>query len=141
MTAEGWQRVGALFDRALAESPSKRTALVRSSSEAPDIQVEVLALLASHEAGDGFLEPAALLEAGTMVGAYRIDRILGSVKILDFGLAQFDLAAQDLASVTRLTDPGVPAATRSAAARCPRPLPVCSRLTRNPLMPFRPPSG
>jgi hypothetical protein len=35
----------------------------------------------------------------------------GSVKILDFGLAQFDVAAQDLASVTRLTDPGVIAGT------------------------------
>ena len=35
----------------------------------------------------------------------------GGVKILDFGLAQFDVAAQDLASVTRLTDPGVIAGT------------------------------
>ena len=33
------------------------------------------------------------------------------VKILDFGLAQFDVAAQDLASATRLTDPGVIAGT------------------------------
>lgn len=238
MTPERWQRVGALFERALAEPLPARTALVRSSAEAADIQDEVLALLASHEAGDGFLEPAALLEAGAMVGAYRIDRILGrggmgvvylaedtrlhrlvalkalpphlfrddrmrsrlrqearaaaalshpsiatiyaleevndqpyiaseylagrtlreelaagplsselaistareiaqalvaahdrgivhrdlkpenivrittgSVKILDFGLAQFDLAAQDLASVTRLTEPGVMAGT------------------------------
>ena len=35
----------------------------------------------------------------------------GGVKVLDFGLAQFDVAAQDLASVTRLTDPGVIAGT------------------------------
>ena len=35
----------------------------------------------------------------------------GGVKILDFGLAQFDVAAQDLASVTRLTDPGTMAGT------------------------------
>ncbi len=35
----------------------------------------------------------------------------GTVKILDFGLAQFDIGAQDLASVTRLTDPGVLAGT------------------------------
>ena len=33
------------------------------------------------------------------------------MKVLDFGLAQFDVAAQDLASVTRLTDPGVIAGT------------------------------
>ena len=31
--------------------------------------------------------------------------------MLDFGLAQFDVAAQDLASVTRLTEPGVMAGT------------------------------
>ncbi len=40
-----------------------------------------------------------------------IVRTSGGIKILDFGLAQFDLAAQDLASVTRLTDPGVMAGT------------------------------
>ncbi|MDP2319907.1 MAG: serine/threonine-protein kinase [Acidobacteriota bacterium] len=238
MTPERWQRVGSLFDRALAHSPAARTAWVRASAEPADVQDEVLALLSSHDTGDGFLEPAALLEAGGMVGAYRIDRILGrggmgvvylaedtrlhrlvalkalpphlfrddrmrsrlrhearaaaalshpaiatvyaleeidnqpyiaaeylegralreelaegplpperavatareiahalvaahergivhrdlkpenivrvatgSVKILDFGLAQFDVAAQDLASVTRLTDPGVMAGT------------------------------
>ncbi len=238
MTPERWQRVGALFDRALAASPAARTAVVRASPEPADVQDEVLALLSSHETGDGFLEPATLLDAGAMVGAYRIQRILGrggmgvvylaedtrlhrpvalkalpphlfrddrmrsrlrhearaaaalshpsiatvyaleeigdqpfiaseylegrtlreeladgplppdraiatareiaralvaahgrgivhrdlkpenivriasgSIKILDFGLAQFDIAAQDLASVTRLTDPGVMAGT------------------------------
>jgi serine/threonine protein kinase len=35
----------------------------------------------------------------------------GGVKILDFGLAQFDIAAQDLASATHLTDPGAIAGT------------------------------
>ena len=35
----------------------------------------------------------------------------GGVKIVDFGLAQFDVAAQDLASVSRLTDAGVMAGT------------------------------
>jgi len=35
----------------------------------------------------------------------------GAVKVVDFGLAQFDVAAQDLASVTRLTEPGVIAGT------------------------------
>jgi len=77
MTPERWQRVGALFDRALAEPLMARTAFVRAASEDRAIQDEVLALLSSHEAGAGFLEPPALLEADAMVGVYRIDRILG----------------------------------------------------------------
>jgi len=77
MTPERWQRVGALFDRALAESAASRTALVRSSSEPADVQDEVIALLAAHDTGDGFLEPAALLEAGAQVGAYKVVRIIG----------------------------------------------------------------
>jgi serine/threonine protein kinase len=35
----------------------------------------------------------------------------GTVKVVDFGLAQFDVAAEDLASVSRLTDPGTMAGT------------------------------
>ena len=61
MTPERWQRVGRLFDRALAAPAATRTAVVRASPEPADIQDEVLALVASHDAGDGFLEPAALL--------------------------------------------------------------------------------
>jgi hypothetical protein len=237
MTPERWQRIGALFERALGEPGAAREAFVRASSEPPDIQDEVVALLSSHEDNQGFLEPPSHLEPGAQVGAYRIVRILGrggmgvvyladdtrlhravalkalpphlfsdermrsrlrqearaaaalshpsiatvyaleeidnqvfiaseflegptlreelargampaaraiatgveigralvaahdrgivhrdlkpenivrtssGIKILDFGLAQFDMAAQDLASVTRLTDPGVMAGT------------------------------
>jgi tRNA A-37 threonylcarbamoyl transferase component Bud32 len=75
--AERWQRVGALFDRALALEATGRVALVRSSSEPADVQDEVLTLLASHEDSDGFLEPPALLQPGAEVGPYRIDRIVG----------------------------------------------------------------
>ena len=237
-TADRWQRVGALFDQALAVAGPDRLSVVRSSGEAADVQDEVLGLLKSHDDSHGFLEPPSLLDAGAQVGAYRVERILGrggmgvvylahdsrlhravalkalpphlfrddrmrarlrqearaaaalshpgiatvyaleeigdqifiaseylegrtlreelnagpldeprvlsiakeiaaalqaahdrgivhrdlkpeniiltpggSVKVLDFGLAQFDLAAQDLASVTRLTDPGVIAGT------------------------------
>jgi tRNA A-37 threonylcarbamoyl transferase component Bud32 len=77
MTPERWQRVGVLFDRALSEPLMARTAFVRASSEDAAIQDEVLALLSSHESGAGFMEPAALLETGAMVGGYRIDGILG----------------------------------------------------------------
>ena len=237
-TADRWQRVGALFDQALAVAGPERLSVVRSSGEAADVQDEVLGLLKSHDDSHGFLEPPSLLDAGAQVGAYRVERILGrggmgvvylahdsrlhravalkalpphlfrddrmrarlrqearaaaalshpgiatvyaleeigdqifiaseylegrtlreelnagpldeprvlsiakeiaaalqaahdrgivhrdlkpeniiltpggSVKVLDFGLAQFDMAAQDLASVTRLTDPGVIAGT------------------------------
>jgi serine/threonine protein kinase len=75
--SERWQRVGALFDRAVASPTSERATVVRDSGEPPDIQDEVLALLQSHDASDGFLEPPSLLEPGTQVGAYRIDRIIG----------------------------------------------------------------
>jgi serine/threonine protein kinase len=236
--SDRWQRVGALFDRALATPPPERQSMVRASAEPSDIQDEVLALLQSHDDSHGFLEPPALLAEGAEIGAYRIERIIGrggmgvvylahdtrlhravalkalpphlfrddrmrarlrqearaaaalshpsiatvyaleeigdqifiaseylegrtlreemraapigeiraldiaraiavalqaahdrgivhrdlkpeniiltgssGVKILDFGLAQFDVAAQDLASVTRLTDPGVIAGT------------------------------
>ena len=40
MTPERWQRVGALFDRALATPPPEREALVRSSGEPLDVQEE-----------------------------------------------------------------------------------------------------
>ena len=75
--AERWQRVGALFDRAIATPMPDRLALVRSSTEPSDIQDEVLALLKSHDASDGFLEPPSLLAPGSQIGSYRIERVLG----------------------------------------------------------------
>jgi tRNA A-37 threonylcarbamoyl transferase component Bud32 len=72
-----WQRVGALFDRAVNTPPAGRESVVRQSAEPADVQDEVLALLRAHEAGDGFLEPPALVEPGAQVGPYRIERILG----------------------------------------------------------------
>jgi serine/threonine protein kinase len=75
--AARWQRVGALFERALATPPPDRQSLVRSSAEPSDVQDEVLALLESHDDSHGFLEPPSVLAEGSQVGAYRIDRILG----------------------------------------------------------------
>ena len=72
-----WQRVGALFDRAMSTPPLERATLVRTSGEPVDVQEEVLSLLKSHDASEGFLEPASLLEPGCHVGQYRIERILG----------------------------------------------------------------
>ena len=77
MSSERWQRVGALFDRALSAPASGRVSLVRGSDEPADVQDEVLALLQSHDDSAGFLEPPALLESGAQVGPYRVDRIIG----------------------------------------------------------------
>ena len=238
--ADRWQRVGALFDRALATPAPERQSLVRSSPEPADVQDEVLgAARRRTTTATASSSRRRCSTAGATVGAYRIERILGrggmgvvylahdtrlhravalkalpphlfrddrmrarlrqearaaaalshpsiatvfaleeigdqifiaseylegrtlargadgraarrkrarsrsrarsrrrckprtiaasciaissrrtsssppsgGVKILDFGLAQFDVAAQDLASVTRLTDPGVMAGT------------------------------
>lgn len=75
--AERWQRVGALFERALSSPSADRTTCVRDSGEPADIQDEVLALLKSHDESEGFLEPPSLLQPGTQLGAYRIERIIG----------------------------------------------------------------
>ncbi|MDO8677709.1 MAG: serine/threonine-protein kinase [Acidobacteriota bacterium] len=77
MTPERWQRIGALFEKALTKPGHARQALVRASSEPADIQDEVVALLTSHDDNAGFLEPPSHLEPGAQVGAYRIVRILG----------------------------------------------------------------
>jgi serine/threonine protein kinase len=77
VATDRWQRVGALFERALSSPAADRATFVRNSGEPPDIQDEVLAMLKSHEVSDGFLEPPSLLEPGSQVGAYRIERILG----------------------------------------------------------------
>ena len=77
MATDRWERIVALFDRALKTPPPERAAVIRNSGEPADVQDEVLALIASHGDSEGFLEPPALLAPGTQVGAYRIERILG----------------------------------------------------------------
>jgi serine/threonine-protein kinase len=72
-----WQRIGELFDRALAVASTERLELIRASGEAAEIQEEVLKLLGAHETSEGFLEPPALLQPGARVGNYQIERILG----------------------------------------------------------------
>ena len=100
--AERWARVGALFDAALQTSAAERAAMVRASGEPADVQDEVLSLLATHDQADAFLNTQPALEGrgfstamapgfttalppevspplspGTLLGTYRIKRILG----------------------------------------------------------------
>jgi serine/threonine protein kinase len=77
-----WDRIGALFDTALAHPPAERAALVAASPEPDEIKAEVLSLLASHDDAGDFLETPASepppLAEGTVIGAYRILRVLGA---------------------------------------------------------------
>ena len=88
--SDRWDRVGALFDAALALPAAERARFVNASQEPEDIRQEVVSLLASHDEAAGFLDklpdPAALAEGdtletepdppplaeGTVVGPYRI---------------------------------------------------------------------
>ena len=52
----------------MSTPPLERATLVRASGEPADVQEEVLLLLKSHDDSEGFLEPASLLEPGSLVG-------------------------------------------------------------------------
>jgi serine/threonine protein kinase len=80
--SDRWQRIGALFDRALAAGD--RDAVLNASSESDDIKDEVRSLLAAHESAGDFLEAPTTslpspptLAPGTQVGTYRVVRVIG----------------------------------------------------------------
>ncbi len=88
--ADRWARVAALFDAAVDKPPDEREAVVRASQESPDIQSEVLGLLATHDDAGEFLAGSAastledapalhhpVLRLGSDLGPYRIVRTLG----------------------------------------------------------------
>jgi len=91
MTAARWRRLRELFHEALERDAASRQALLQGlSASDSDLCTELSALLAAHEAGDSFLEPAEPHDAsggasgidaefpGTLVaGRYRIVRLLG----------------------------------------------------------------
>ena len=96
--SDRWDRVGALFEAAVALPPNERLAFVSSSDAPDDVRSEVLSLLASHlEAGDFLEKPATAdetsssdsatvenetdpppLPEGVLVGQYRIGPVLGA---------------------------------------------------------------
>lgn len=88
--SERWTVVANLFDAALERPADERAAWVRATCRAPDLQDEVLQLLAAHRRNGNFLERPALDlmaewdEGATVeqdrereVGPYRLVRLLG----------------------------------------------------------------
>jgi predicted Ser/Thr protein kinase len=89
---ERWRKVNDIFHRALDRPPGERPVFVATEAAGDAaLAAEVLSLLSAHSRADSFMEqPAAsaadhaaltvaaeTLPAGTMVGQYRIDRVLG----------------------------------------------------------------
>jgi Tol biopolymer transport system component/serine/threonine protein kinase len=89
MTAERWQRVKSLLNRALElPPPERRRFLEKECGPEQDLEREVLDLLSAHEASGDFLnEPAlpttsgisqtALVMLGRQIGPYRLVREIG----------------------------------------------------------------
>jgi hypothetical protein len=90
MTAQQWQRVRELFDRALEETLGDAAAwLAREAGDDPAVRAEVASLLDHHSRAGAFLtEPAAArmpellteppaLSAGQVIGPYTIVREVG----------------------------------------------------------------
>ncbi len=84
MKSNPFQRIKELFQAALDQDPSYREAFLDQACQGDEVLFqEVVSLLAEHEKGDNFLEIPALeseprpLEAGDLIGVYRIERELG----------------------------------------------------------------
>ncbi len=93
--SDRWDRIGELFQRALALPPQEREAVLQTASDPDDIKNEVRSLLDAHEGVGAFLDrpPTAtardresapptldvppLLEGGAFIGPYRIARLIG----------------------------------------------------------------
>ena len=87
-----WQRIGALFDEALAlDAAGRERLLAREEASQPDIVKEVRALLRAHDTSGGFLEepawavdpellreaPAELALSGRRIGSYLVREEVG----------------------------------------------------------------
>lgn len=89
MNTERWQRIETIFNEALDRPADERAAFVRARCEDDDaLYAEVMALLAADESPHSLLDASAIdavdlpgdddAAAGTLVGAYRIIRRIGS---------------------------------------------------------------
>ena len=81
-----WAEVNALFDRLLDLPPDQREAQLHAANVDRGVAIQVRAMLAALDEEPGFLEPSApppaaiapgSLPAGTRIGAFVIDRLVG----------------------------------------------------------------
>ena len=84
MKSNQFERIKELFQAALEQKPADREAFLDQACEGDEVLFqEVVSLLAEHEKDDDFLEIPSLeseprtLEAGDLIGVYRIERELG----------------------------------------------------------------
>ena len=77
-------RIDRLYARALEQPPEAREAFIAAADEADDIKGEVRAVLAAEDYAGDFLSGTAhdegeepILAAGTTLGQYRIERLIG----------------------------------------------------------------
>jgi non-specific serine/threonine protein kinase/serine/threonine-protein kinase len=78
-----WDRVERVFDEAMEREPPARQAYVREAlTDAPELQAEVLGLLAAADQSETFLETptltSAALDAGERIGDWRVIGLIGS---------------------------------------------------------------
>lgn len=82
MDATRWKRVWELFDRIAEVPPQERAALLAAQEPDPALRAEVEALLAADDAAAVAVPvpapgPAPMLDPGSLVGAWRVDSLLG----------------------------------------------------------------
>ncbi|MBN8552046.1 MAG: serine/threonine protein kinase [Caulobacterales bacterium] len=78
-----WSRVEQVFDAAMELPPDQRLDHVRSAlAGSPELEAEVIGLIAAATASDGFLEPSvgdvSTLTEGTRIGDWRVAGLIGS---------------------------------------------------------------
>ncbi len=84
MKSNPFERIKELFQAALEQEPADREAFLDQACQGDEVLFqELVSLLAEHEKDDNFLEIPSLesepstLEAGDLIGVYRIERELG----------------------------------------------------------------
>ena len=84
MRSNQFERIKKLFQAALEQKPANREAFLDQACQGDEVLFqEVISLLAEHDKEDNFLEIPSLeaepstLEAGDLIGVYRIERELG----------------------------------------------------------------